>query len=717
MARLQGALDNEIHVACQRFLKDGVPAEVNDLYVAIQKSNSSLKRKPKKVLQQSIERVLDFINDQRKDCTDSDSEAQAEIQQQVATHQVADIMNRSLRANLSIPTAAQDSEDAPRKRRMVDGEPIPKRQRAEKPSHEPPRDLSLADIGGMDHVLSRMKELVGRPLLFPEEYRALKVKVPKGILLHGPPGCGKTMISRACAATMGLPFVEILGPSIVSGMSGESEKAVRERFEEAKKMAPCVVFMDEIDAIAPKRESSQSQMEKRIVAQLLVCMDELDRDSEKPVMVLATTNRPDSIDPALRRGGRFDTEINIGVPNEQVRQHILEAQTRESPLAEDVDFPKLAKMTAGFVGADLHDLVSKAGSWQMSKFFDALEAQIAPTTNGEQMDVDTKLNGNVGMSPVAEAFVRLVERSKRKDLERPPGFENRQITMEAFLAVLPSITPSSKREGFATIPDTTWSDVGALRTVREELQVAIVEPIKNPARYTAMGISAPAGVLLWGPPGCGKTLLAKAVAAESKANFISIKGPELLNKFVGESEAAVRRVFSRARSSVPCVIFFDELDALVPRRDDAGSEASARVVNTLLTELDGLNERAGIYVVAATNRPDMIDEAMLRPGRLETPLFVDLPGPEERTEILSAVLKGRPVVRTTEIQQLVRSDACAGFSGADVGALAREAATCAIRRCAWEIAPQDFEAASKKIRPSVGDMSRYYRLRSTFGHT
>jgi len=258
---------------------------------------------------------------------------------------------------------------------MANGEPLPKRSKSEKVTAAPPSDVSLEDIGGIDDILVQLKELLVRPLLFPQAYSRMQVPVPRGILLHGPPGCGKTMISRAFASAMELPFVEILGPSIVSGMSGESERAVRERFDEAKKNAPCLVFLDEIDAIAPKRDSSQSQMEKRIVAQLLVSMDELNRDSDKPVIVLATTNRPDSIDPALRRGGRFDTEINIPVPNEQIRRHILTAQTRKAPLASDIDFARLAKMTAGFVGSDLHDLVSKAGSWQLSKYFEALEAQ------------------------------------------------------------------------------------------------------------------------------------------------------------------------------------------------------------------------------------------------------------------------------------------------------------------------------------------------------
>ena len=736
MSRLQSALDNEVLVACEKFASKGVPNDGASIYDAIQKSNSSLKRRPKKVLQVSIVRVLEHLKTYQQN-SDSEAELEERLSKQIP---IIDVMNHALRKNLTTTStlkmavsspAVASSDESPKKKRLANGEPLSKRHKAENASPPAPTNLSLRDIGGMDDVLLQLEELLVGPLFCPQKYEEMRVKLPKGVLLHGPPGCGKTLISKAFAAAVGVPFVEILGPSIVSGMSGESERAVRERFDEATKNAPCLMFLDEIDAIAPKRESSQSQMEKRIVAQLLTCMDELDQDPYNPVIVLASTNRPDSLDPALRRGGRFDTEINIGVPNERVRGRILKAQTRDSPIASDVDFEKLAKMTAGFVGADLHDLVGKAGSWQLSKYFEALKKQSRELHGSMEVDVQSE-------SIVADSIYCFIERLRRPELPQPKGFENEQITMAAFEAVLPSITPSSKREGFATIPDMSWHDIGALKSVREELQISIVEPIQHPELYDAMGISSPAGVLLWGPPGCGKTLLAKAVAAESKANFISIKGPELLNKFVGESEAAVRRVFTRARSSVPCVIFFDELDALVPRRDDQGSEASARVVNTLLTELDGLNERAGmsyahrkpsltqeilrnvsfaigIYVIGATNRPDMIDEAMLRPGRLETPLFVDLPGPSERVEILSTLLRGKPIDGMQEILETART-ACEGYSGADLGALIREAGNCAIRRKSKRLQPQDFQQASLKIAPSVGNVEKYHRLKKKFGY-
>jgi ribosome biogenesis ATPase len=702
--RLLGALDNDVNIAVGKFLENGVSADIDSLYAAILRSNSSIKRKPKKVLQQSLERCLDF-----RGVPEDSSDSEADLERETAAKAPnIDIMNRSLRANLSAsrPPSPPPADDITKKRRAANGEALPKRQKIDKVA--PPGDVSLYDIGGIEDVLNQLKELLVLPLLRPRKYIETNVSLPRGILLHGPPGCGKTMISRAFAAALGVPFVEILGPSIVSGMSGESEKGVRERFEEAKKHAPCLIFIDEIDAIAPKRDTSQSQMEKRIVAQLLVSIDELERDKEKPVIVLAATNRPDALDPALRRGGRFDTEINIGVPNEQVRAAIMRAQTRGLSLAPDVDFVSLAKRTAGFVGADLKDLAGKAGSWQMAQYREALERQALDLE--QTMDLD----GEKPSMPHVDSIMRLISTARRNDIPEPPGFEETAITMAAFDAVLPHITPSSKREGFATIPDVSWEDIGALASVREELQTAIVDPIQNPERYAAVGISAPTGVLLWGPPGCGKTLLAKAVAAESKANFISIKGPELLNKYVGESEAAVRRVFMRARSSVPCVIFFDELDALVPRRDDSLSEASGRVVNMLLTELDGLSARAGIYVIGATNRPDIIDDAMMRPGRLETRLFVDLPGAAERVEILRALIRNKPI--PAEVAAIAGTSACDGYSGADLESLIRKAGQHALKSQKNRVEMEDFEFAVGSIKGSVGSMDKYYRLRDKFMH-
>lgn len=597
--------------------------------------------------------------------------------------------------------SAMTAPSTTHKRRQHGGESASKRRKADSAiDRSPPTHVSLADLGGLDSVVQELGDLLILPMTRPQVYVSSNVQPPRGVLLHGPPGCGKTMIANAFAAELAVPFIAISAPSIVSGMSGESEKALREYFEEAKKIAPCLIFIDEIDAITPKRESAQREMEKRIVAQLLTCMDDLalEKTDGKPVIVLAATNRPDSLDPALRRGGRFDKEINMTVPSEQMREHILRALTRKMRFADDLDFKTLAKRTPGFVGADLNDLVSTAGSAAIKRYLEILKSHT---------DEDMETDETDDLNPKVKELRRLIAHAK----EAPIGEEIQTILVSNtdFMTALPKIQPSSKREGFATIPDTTWADIGALSGIREELATAIVEPIKNPEIYARVGITAPTGVLLWGPPGCGKTLLAKAVANESRANFISVKGPELLNKYVGESERAVRQVFVRARSSVPCVIFFDELDALVPRRDDTLSEASARVVNTLLTELDGLgSSRQGIYVIAATNRPDIIDPAMLRPGRLETLLFVNLPSPLERVEILQTLVRNLDIDFSDDLRKL--AEECEGFSGADLGSLLRRAGYSAIKR-RDAIKFQDFLAAKAFIRPSVTDMKRYEKLR------
>ena len=691
------------------------------VYQNVKKSNSSLNRKSKKLLEDSIERVLGVLKEEVVSDIDSisiegDFDADAADGTSI---QPLNGLNKSIvgawskakptgnesQIPLAPTTAERESRPGPlpsRKRRGDEEPPAKRRKATTTADRSPPTHVNLADLGGVDSVIQELEDLIVLPLLQPDIYLTSRIQPPRGILLHGPPGCGKTMIANAFAAELGIPFIALSAPSIVSGMSGESEKALRDHFEEAKKMAPCLVFIDEIDAITPKRESAQREMEKRIVAQLLTCMDDLalEKTGGKAVMVLAATNRPDSLDPALRRGGRFDKEINLSVPSEAVRHQILLALTRQMTLSDDVDFHHLAKLTPGFVGADLSDLVSTSGSAAIKRFLEALKSQAS------DMDVDN--DESLASLKVLE-LRKLIRRAKEPAADRTIAIS---ITNEDFLQALPKIQPSSKREGFATIPDTTWADIGALRPVREELLTAIVEPIRSPDKYERVGITAPTGVLLWGPPGCGKTLLAKAVANESRANFISVKGPELLNKYVGESERAVRQVFVRARSSIPCVIFFDELDALVPRRDDALSESSARVVNTLLTELDGLSNRQGIYVIAATNRPDIIDPAMLRPGRLETLLFVDLPAEEERVEILQTLIRNLAIPFTDDIGDVART--CEGFSGADLESLLRRAGYSAIKRND-DIKLEDFVTARATVRPSVGDRKKYDRLRAQWG--
>ncbi|CAO1625697.1 unnamed protein product [Parajaminaea phylloscopi] len=621
-----------------------------------------------------------------------------------------------------------------------------------------PPTSCLADLGGIASSIEKILELIAMPLCHPEIYAHTGVKPPRGVLLHGPPGCGKTMLAGAVAGDLQLPFLSISAPSIVSGTSGESEATLRQTFEEAAKIAPAILFIDEIDAITPKRESAGREMERRIVAQLLTCLDDLswDKTDGKPVMVIGATNRPDAIDPALRRAGRFDHEIALGVPDEAGREQILRVLAKKLRLSGDFDFKALARATPGYVGADLTALTGAAGILAVKRIFnelgqaEALQKLVRGTSIGDsaqplstQDDVNMEderqsglaarlSNGAVDEShsdfptPVLSAMVpeqvkdttdrtetRQPDNSGQQHVAKPTDrffsalppalaessiatfllshpspltseqLEPLSITNDDFIAALPTVQPSSKREGFATVPDVSWADVGALHDTREELCMAIVEPIRRPELFQAVGVQASSGVLLWGPPGCGKTLLAKAVANESRANFISVKGPELLNKYVGESERAVRQVFSRARTSAPCVVFFDELDALVPRRDDSLSESSARVVNTLLTELDGLESRGQVYVIGATNRPDMIDPAMCRPGRLDKLLYVDLPSSDERLEILKTLTKKMPLVDAgsdaVQLEAVAKDPRADGFSGADLANLAREAAVSALK--------------------------------------
>ncbi|GAC96949.1 hypothetical protein PHSY_004533 [Pseudozyma hubeiensis SY62] len=633
-----------------------------------------------------------------------------------------------------------------------------------------PPATRLADLGGISNAIEKILELIAMPLCHPEIYAHTGVKPPRGVLLHGPPGCGKTMLAGAVAGELGVPFLSISAPSVVSGTSGESEKTIRDTFDEAASIAPCILFIDEIDAITPKRETAQREMERRIVAQLLTSLDDLswEKTDGKPVMIIGATNRPDSLDPALRRAGRFDHEIAMGVPDEDGREQILRVLAQKLRLSGDFDFRALAKSTPGYVGADLTALTSAAGIIAVKRIFQQLSesdslpsslsaerisqaiglnasdnqqdaaaagdvdmndsdlqtasdgqdgsasAQTAPVANGAVVDApadsvglsagvatqasaaedgaQTPVSTSVAPSnvrPSATFFDALPEHIRDSSIASflknyPSPLTDAQlaplaITNADFLVALPSVQPSSKREGFATVPDVSWADVGALHSTRDELSMAIVEPIKRPELFRSVGVSASSGVLLWGPPGCGKTLLAKAVANESRANFISVKGPELLNKYVGESEKAVRQVFARARTSSPCVIFFDELDALVPRRDDSLSESSSRVVNTLLTELDGLESRVQTYVIAATNRPDMIDPAMCRPGRLDKLLYVDLPKPDERLEILKTITSKTPLSDEVDLQTIAYDDKLTGFSGADLAALVREAAVLALR--------------------------------------
>lgn len=705
-------LDRDVYQIIRKFedqhAEDKKPPKftVTGVYDAIKQSNSSLARHKKRPLEDAIDRVLRLRRDEQQE---DDEEAEIEEATPAPSPKPKErdyyLLNKQIAKSWNIAKTQPSEMPSAEVERQPNGEPKPKKRRAERKEKEdrnPPSDASLRDLGGMDDAITTLVKAITWPMHAPEACEKGLVKPARGVLIHGPPGCGKTMLAKAYAASLGVAFIPVSAPSLVAGMSGESEKKIRELYEEARKLAPCLVFIDEIDAIMGKRENAQREMEKRIVAQMLTCMDDCDprKMGGKLVVTLAATNRPDSIDPALRRAGRFNHEISLGIPNETAREAILRKMLSNVPLADDVDYKLLAKRTPGFVGADLEDVISVAQNDLATELMSA----ITETSSSAAMDLD----GETQDSPIIKLHYAILA----APLNAIPE-DKYTLTMRHFLDAAKQVQPSSKREGFSTIPDTTWAHIGALDNVREELMLSIVEPIHHPERFKALGIDGPSGVLLWGPPGCGKTLLAKAVANESKANFISVKGPELLNKYVGESERSVRQVFSRARASAPCIVFFDELDALVPRRDSSGTDSSARVVNQLLTELDGMNNRSGVYVIGATNRPDMIDPAILRPGRLGTNIFIDLPSADGRAEILKTRIR-RVLPSYTEfdvLEAVARDRRCDGFSGADIENLHSAAAKAAMRRMichgggtdGGSIMAEDWQRALNETKPSVSD--------------
>uniref|UniRef100_A0AAQ5YID2 Nuclear VCP like n=1 Tax=Amphiprion ocellaris TaxID=80972 RepID=A0AAQ5YID2_AMPOC len=499
--------------------------------------------------------------------------------------------------------------------------------------------LTFEDVGGNEDTLTEVCKLLIH-MRHPEVYQQLGMVPPRGFLLHGPPGCGKTLLAQAVAGELQLPMLKVSAPELVSGVSGESEQKLRELFDLAVSSTPCILFIDEIDAITPKREVASKDMERRIVAQLLTCMDDLNSLTvTAQVLVIGATNRPDSLDPALRRAGRFDREICLGIPDEGARQRILKTLCRKLNLPEDFDYQKLARLTPGYVGADLMALCREAAMSAVNRIL--LEARGLPQRQNQSSAKDSLPSAVQTEAALTDReqgelwhLLHLLKNTMTLSEEELAGLS---ILMSDFQSSLTSVQPSAKREGFATVPDVTWEDVGALQDIREELTMAILAPVRCPEQFRALGLSAPSGVLLAGPPGCGKTLLAKAVANESGLNFISVKGPELLNMYVGESERAVRQVFQRGGNSAPCVIFFDEIDALCPRRSGHESGATVRVVNQLLTEMDGLETRRQVFIMAATNRPDIIDPALLRPGRLDKTLYVGLPPPADRHAILLTI--------------------------------------------------------------------------------
>ncbi|MCD6409935.1 MAG: CDC48 family AAA ATPase [Candidatus Verstraetearchaeota archaeon] len=543
----------------------------------------------------------------------------------------------------------------------------------EKPAEQArvPR-VTYEDIGGLKDAIEKIREMVELPLKHPELFKRLGIEPPKGVLLYGPPGCGKTLLAKAVANETDAYFIAINGPEIMSKFYGESEQKLREVFEEAKQHAPAIIFIDEIDAIAPKREEVTGEVEKRVVAQLLALMDGLQARGD--VIVIGATNRPNAIDPALRRPGRFDREIEIGVPDAKGRLEILQIHTRNMPLSDDVDLQKLASITHGFVGADLAALCREAAMKALRRYLPEIDLQ--------------------------------------QEKIPPEVLEKLEVKMVDFYNAFKEITPTALREVYIEIPTVRWSDIGGLEDVKQELREAVEWPLRYPEAFKRLGIKPPKGILLIGPPGCGKTLLAKAVATESEANFISVKGPEVLSKWVGESERAIREIFRKARQAAPCIVLFDEIDAIAPMRGlgIGDSLVTERVISQLLTEMDGLINLDNVVVIGATNRPDMIDPALLRPGRFDRLIYVPEPDFKARLEILKVHTRNMPLDIDVDLERIARITE--GYSGADLEAVVREAGLAALRENmnTEKVSMRHFELALEKVKPSISEeMKKYYR--------
>ena len=551
--------------------------------------------------------------------------------------------------------------------------------------------ITYEDIGGIRNEIARVREMIELPLRHPELFKRLGVEAPKGVLLHGPPGTGKTLLARAVANETNANFYSIGGPEIMSKYYGESEEKLRNVFEQAEKNAPSIIFIDEIDSIAPKREEVSGEVERRIVAQLLSLMDGL--KSRGKVVVIGATNRVNAIDPALRRPGRFDRELEIGVPDREGRLEILQIHTRGMPLAKDVNLEKLADISHGFVGADLQSLSKEAGMRSLRRILPNLDL------SSESIPSDT--------------------------------LRNIIVTMNDFMDVIKEMEPSAMREVFVEIPDISWDDIGGLESIKQEMQEAVEWPLKYQGIFTFADAVPPKGILLYGPPGTGKTLMAKAAANESEANFISIKGPELLSKWVGESEKGVREIFRKARQAAPCIIFFDEIDAIAPKRggDFGDSHVTERLISQLLTELDGLEILTNVVVIGATNRPDIVDAALLRPGRFDRLLYVPPPDRDSRIQIIKIHIKKKPLDNSVDIEKL--ADQTEGYTGADIASLSSAAVMLALREHVskykdpkeaeehkeeLKIHMTHFEDAMKKIRPlSTQELNMYKIIAEQFG--
>ncbi|NJE85672.1 AAA family ATPase [Thermococcus sp. CX2] len=622
---------------------------------------------------------------------------------------------------------------------------------SEKPVKEVSKTAALGvtyeDIGGLKDVIQKVREMIELPLKHPEIFEKLGIEPPKGVLLYGPPGTGKTLLAKAVANEANAHFIAINGPEIMSKYYGESEERLREVFKEAEENAPAIIFIDEIDAIAPKREETHGEVEKRVVSQLLTLMDGL--KSRGKVIVIGATNRPDALDPALRRPGRFDRELEVGVPDKQGRKEILQIHTRGMPIEPEFRVSKVKKILEGLRGDErFRDVIDRAiervekakTEEEVKEILRELDERLYDEVKVKLIDdlleeLAEKTHGFVGADLAAlareaamAALRRLIKEGKIDfEAEHIPKevLEELKVTKRDFYEALKMVEPSALREVLLEVPNVRWDDIGGLEDVKQELREAVEWPLKYPEAFLGLGITPPKGILLYGPPGTGKTLLAKAVATESEANFIAIRGPEVLSKWVGESEKNIREIFRKARQAAPTVIFIDEIDAIAPRRGTDVNRVTDRLINQLLTEMDGIGENSGVVVIAATNRPDIIDPALLRPGRFDRLILVPAPDEKARLEILKVHTRNVPLAEDVSLEELAKRTE--GYTGADIAAVVREAAMLAMRKALQEgiikpgmkadeirqkvkVTMADFEEALEKIGPSVSkETIEYYK--------
>ncbi|RBR08759.1 hypothetical protein FVER53590_11558 [Fusarium verticillioides] len=741
---LRQGLDRDVYMVMKKLedANDGKPFKTSSsVYDAIKKSNSSLSRQKKRPLEDSIDRVLQFRKEELGDSSDSE----AEFEEPPKPDDDRFLLNRQMTKHWNTTTSTtpdnmpQSTNERPRankKRRLQeDGEerakdggittkgaltdtdaaptekqdkaPLKKTQKTSRYKLELPS--SLVELGGVKEMQQGIIEHIKCLFKWPGTYSTNGWRGLPGLLLSGPTGIGKTTLIRSTAAKLDLPIVHLMG---CFEDPERMEKSLNEAVEEAMRVAPCIMFIEKLDWFMSRPGAiGHSESHRRNVLQFIRQMRRIaaEQDKDRRILAMATTSRITDIDPTVITTGLFEETIQMRIPDLEARRDIWSVIAGKINLAEDVDFAELAKITHGFLGADIINVARRAQLYPQKRMMhmDQYRHYFIDTSAQSQPDLDLmELADQQSPSPITE-------------------YPSLPMFQEDFKKAIKDYTPSLRKEGFTVIPNVSWEQVGALKAARDQLNMSIIGPIKTPELYRRAGLSRPAGCLLWGPPGCGKTLVAQAVANEAQASFILINGPELLNKYVGESERAVRELFNRARSSTPCILFFDEMDSLVPKRDNASTEAGTRVVNALLTELDGVQDRTGVYVIGTTNRPDMIDPAMLRPGRLNVRLFIDLPTPDERVDILRAIYRTNHPDATAEefdrLEPIARDTRCTDFSGADLGGLHVKAAESALRRCLQGVKPEaeidgvDWEHALSTTYRSVQNPETYRKLEVKLG--